>query len=47
MRYLTSEIERLLAEERKMCLVAGQRQVGKTTFAKHLLAPATQALAAM
>ncbi len=37
MRYLTAEIERLLAEERKMCFVAGPRQVGKTTLAKHLL----------
>lgn len=38
MRYLTAEIERLLAEEHKMCLIAGARQVGKTTLAKHLLA---------
>src|SRR5438876_2377239 len=38
MRYLAPEIERSLAEERKMCLIAGARQVGKTTLAKHLLA---------
>lgn len=37
MRYLTAEIERLLNEERKMCFIAGPRQVGKTTLAKHLL----------
>ncbi|MBM4169123.1 MAG: ATP-binding protein [Ignavibacteria bacterium] len=37
MRYLTAEIERLLAEELKMCFVAGPRQVGKTTLAKHHL----------
>ena len=37
MRYLTVEIERLLAEERKICLIVGPRQVGKTTLAKHLL----------
>jgi len=37
MRYLTAEVERLLTEERKMCLIAGPRQVGKTTLAKHLL----------
>jgi predicted AAA+ superfamily ATPase len=38
MRYLTSEITRFLAEESKMALIAGPRQVGKTTLAKHLLA---------
>ncbi|MBI5471975.1 MAG: ATP-binding protein [Ignavibacteriae bacterium] len=37
MRYLKTEIERLLAEEQKMCFVAGPRQVGKTTLAQHLL----------
>ena len=37
MRYLSSEIERLFAEENKMCLIAGPRQVGKTTLAKHWL----------
>jgi len=38
MRYLTSEITRFFAEESKMAFVAGPRQVGKTTLAKHLLA---------
>ncbi len=38
MRYLAPEIERLLDEEDKMCFIAGPRQVGKTTLAKHLLA---------
>ena len=38
MRYLTLEIERLLREETKMAFIAGPRQVGKTTLAKHLLA---------
>ncbi len=42
MRYLTAEIERLLAEERKMSLIAGPRQVGKTTLAKHLLTRSKQ-----
>lgn len=42
MRYLTTEIERLLVEERKMCLIAGPRQVGKTTLAKHLLEKSKQ-----
>lgn len=37
MRYLTSEIDRFFAEEAKMAFVAGPRQVGKTTLAKHLL----------
>lgn len=38
MRYLTSEITRHFAEEAKMAFIAGPRQVGKTTLAKHLLA---------
>ena len=38
MRYLTPEIVRFFAEEAKMAFVAGPRQVGKTTLAKHLLA---------
>jgi predicted AAA+ superfamily ATPase len=37
MRYLTHEITRFFAEEAKMAFVAGPRQVGKTTLAKHLL----------
>lgn len=37
MRYLTSEIKRLLLEESKMAFIAGPRQVGKTTLAKSLL----------
>ena len=37
MRYLTPEVERLFKEEHKMCFIAGPRQVGKTTLAKHLL----------
>jgi predicted AAA+ superfamily ATPase len=37
MRYLTTEINRFFAEEGKMAFVAGPRQVGKTTLAKHLL----------
>jgi len=37
MRYLTPEISRFLAEEKKMAFVASPRQVGKTTLAKHLL----------
>jgi hypothetical protein len=37
MRYLTPEVSRFLAEEAKMAFVAGPRQVGKTTLAKHLL----------
>jgi len=38
MRYLTPEITRFFAEESKMAFIAGPRQVGKTTLAKHLLA---------
>lgn len=41
MRYLTLEISRLLQEERKMAFIAGPRQVGKTTLAKHLLSLAS------
>ena len=37
MRYLTPEITRSFAEETKMAFIAGPRQVGKTTLAKHLL----------
>lgn len=37
MRYLASEIRRLLLEESKMAFIAGPRQVGKTTLAKSLL----------
>ena len=37
MRYLSSEINRFFSEEAKMAFVAGPRQVGKTTLAKHLL----------
>lgn len=37
MRYLTPEISRFFAEESKMAFIAGPRQVGKTTLAKHLL----------
>lgn len=40
MRYLTPEITRFFAEENKMAFIAGPRQVGKTTLAKHLLAKA-------
>lgn len=40
MRYLSNEIERLFAEEQKMCFIAGPRQVGKTTLAKKILAAA-------
>ncbi len=36
-RYLSSEIKRLLSEEKKMAFIAGPRQVGKTTLAKSLL----------
>ena len=43
MRYLTQELLRLLAEERKMAFVAGPRQVGKTTLVRHLLERAGQA----
>jgi len=38
MRYLTPEVTRFLSEEAKMAFIAGPRQVGKTTLAKHLLA---------
>jgi len=38
MRYLTTEVTRFLSEEAKMAFIAGPRQVGKTTLAKHLLA---------
>jgi predicted AAA+ superfamily ATPase len=38
MRYLTSEVARFLSEESKMAFIAGPRQVGKTTLARHLLA---------
>ena len=37
MRYLTPEINRFFVEEAKMAFIAGPRQVGKTTLAKHLL----------
>ena len=37
MRYLVPEIVRLFSEEQKMCLIAGPRQVGKTTLARHVL----------
>lgn len=37
MRYLTPEILRFLKEEKKMALIAGPRQTGKTTLAKSLL----------
>lgn len=40
MRYLTPEITRFLAEETRMAFIAGPRQVGKTTLAKHLLSEA-------
>lgn len=36
-RHLTPEISRLLADEKKMCFIAGPRQVGKTTLARYLL----------
>lgn len=39
MRYWAPELERFLAEEGKMAFLSGPRQVGKTTLAKHLLAP--------
>jgi len=41
MRYLDTEIERLLAEEQKMVFISGPRQVGKTTLARHLLKDAS------
>ncbi|MGB6120930.1 MAG: AAA family ATPase, partial [Bacteroidota bacterium] len=37
-RYLNTEIGRLLQEEGRMAFVAGPRQVGKTTLARRLLA---------
>jgi hypothetical protein len=37
-RYLAEPLARALAEERRMAFVAGPRQVGKTTLARHLLA---------
>ena len=37
MRYVTPAIERLFREEKRMALVAGPRQVGKTTLAQSLL----------
>ena len=40
MRYLTLEIVRFFSEEAKRAFVAGPRQVGKTTLARHLLAQA-------
>lgn len=42
MRYLAPELLRLLDEERKMAFIAGPRQVGKTTLARHLLDEAGQ-----
>jgi predicted AAA+ superfamily ATPase len=38
MRYLTPETNQFFVEEAKMAFIAGPRQVGKTTLAKHLLA---------
>jgi len=40
MRCFTPEINRFFVEEAKMAFIAGPRQVGKTTLAKHLLAQA-------
>jgi len=37
MRYLHPPIRRLLQEERKILMISGPRQVGKTTLAKHVL----------
>ena len=37
LRSLTPEVLRFLREEHKMAFIAGPRQVGKTTFARHLL----------
>lgn len=42
MRCLTTEIERLLDEEPKMCFIAGPRQVGKTTLAQHIMTRTTR-----
>jgi uncharacterized protein len=36
-RYLSEEIRSCLEKDRKMALVAGPRQVGKTTLARSLL----------
>jgi hypothetical protein len=38
MRYLASALDEALDRERRMAFVAGPRQVGKTTLARHLLA---------
>lgn len=40
MRSLTAELLRFLSEEKKMAFIAGPRQVGKTTLAKHILSRA-------
>src|SRR3990172_7374038 len=40
MRYPARDIEGMLSRERKMILISGPRQVGKTTFARHLLGAA-------
>ena len=37
MRYISKEISGLLGEEKRMAFIAGPRQVGKTTLARHLL----------
>ncbi len=42
MRYLEPNTEETLRKERRMAFIAGPRQVGKTTFAKSLLEPASQ-----
>jgi len=36
-RYIEPGVTRSLGEERKIALVSGPRQVGKTTFSRHLL----------
>jgi hypothetical protein len=38
--FVITELSRFLREEAKMAFVAGPRQVGKTTFARRLLAEA-------
>lgn len=38
MRYLAAILDTVLDDERRMAFVAGPRQVGKTTLARHLLA---------
>ena len=38
MRHLILEIAQFFTEASKMAFIAGPRQVGKTTLAKHLLA---------